>query len=65
MNRAKSFDAVGFMRDARDRLSKEMRDMTPQEQIAYIRAKSCAAASERTPEAEAFLVRDRPPKRGK
>lgn len=36
----KKFDSVQFMRDARDRMSKEMRGMTAPEQIAYIRSLS-------------------------
>ncbi|HSS47693.1 MAG TPA: hypothetical protein VLX28_01985 [Thermoanaerobaculia bacterium] len=32
----KSFDAVQFMRQARDKMSAEMRDMSLEEQQAYI-----------------------------
>ena len=58
----KSFDAVGFMREARDRMSKEMSGMTPQEQIDYIRSKSAALAGKHgsaTP-AEPAIVSDKP-----
>ena len=37
MKRTKSFDAVGFMRMRRDRMSQDMKDMTPKQQIEYIR----------------------------
>jgi len=44
-----SFDAVGFMRSVRDRMSKETSGMTPQEQTNYIRRKSAALAGKREP----------------
>jgi hypothetical protein len=31
----KSFDAVRFMREQRDRISKDTADMTPEEVVAY------------------------------
>jgi hypothetical protein len=37
MKKAKSFDAVKFMREARDRMSRDMPGMSVQEQIAYVR----------------------------
>jgi hypothetical protein len=37
MKKTKSFDAVRVMRAIRDRMSREMRGMTPAEQIEYIR----------------------------
>lgn len=36
----KTFDAVKVMRGIRDRMSEEMRGMTPKEQIEYIEKKS-------------------------
>ena len=58
----KSFAAVGFMREARDRMSKEMSGMTPQEQIDCIRRKSAALAGKHgsaTPD-EPAIVSDKP-----
>ena len=49
MKKHKPFDAVGFMRTMRDRMSKEMSGMTPQQQINYIRRKSAAIAVKRVP----------------
>ena len=40
MKKQKTFDAVGFMREVRDRMSEEMRGMSPRERIDYIRRKS-------------------------
>jgi len=40
MKKSKRFDAVRLMREIRDRMSQEMRGMTPREQIEYIRKKS-------------------------
>jgi hypothetical protein len=37
------------MRAVRDRMSKEMRGMTPQQQIAYIRKMSGVSVRKRTP----------------
>ncbi len=36
----KEFDAVKYMRQERDRISKEIKDMTPEQQLAYFRKKS-------------------------
>ena len=36
----KEFDAVKYMRQERDRISKEIKDMTPEQQIEYFRKKS-------------------------
>ena len=33
----KEFDAVKMMRDARDRISRDIQDMTHEEQVAYFR----------------------------
>lgn len=33
----KEFDAVKMMRDARDRISREIQDMSHEEQVAYFR----------------------------
>jgi len=49
MKKRKPFDAVGFMRAVRDRMSKEMRGMTSQQQISYIRGKSASIADKRVP----------------
>jgi len=58
----KSFDAVGFMRAARDRMSREMSGMTSQEQIDYIRRKSAALAGkhEHATPPEPVVVSDKP-----
>ena len=40
MKRTKSFDAVGFMRSVRDRMSQEMIGMTSRQQIEYIEKQS-------------------------
>ncbi len=40
MKKDKSFDAVKMMRAIRDRMSEEMKGMTPREQIEYIEKKS-------------------------
>ncbi|MGQ9630274.1 MAG: hypothetical protein ACUVXI_08165 [bacterium] len=40
MKRDKTFDAVKIMRSIRDRMSEEMKGMTPEEQIEYIERKS-------------------------
>ena len=48
MKKREYFDAVESMRAARDRMSKEMSGMTPQQQINYIRRKS---ADKRVPSA--------------
>jgi hypothetical protein len=37
MKKTKSFDAVGFMRSRRDRMGREMKGLTPRQQIEYIR----------------------------
>ena len=62
MTKSRPFDAVGFMRAARDRMSKEMSGMTPQEQIDYIRRKSAALAGEHEHAAppEPVVVSDKP-----
>jgi hypothetical protein len=49
MKKHKPFDAVGFMRAVRDRMSKEISGMTPQQQISYIRRKSASIADKRVP----------------
>lgn len=49
MKKHEPFDAVGFMRAARDRMSKKLRGMTPQQQISYIRKKSAGIADKRVP----------------
>jgi hypothetical protein len=36
MKQGKAFDAVKVMREIRDRMSEEMKGMTPREQIEYI-----------------------------
>ena len=59
MTSTEHFDAVGFMREARDRLSREMQGMTPSEQIDLVRAKACDTASGQN--AESFVARDRKP----
>ena len=38
----KTFDAVNLMRDLRDRLSREMERMTPDERIRYISEKAAS-----------------------
>jgi hypothetical protein len=40
MKRTKSFDAVGFMRTVRDRMSQEMKGMSARQQIEYIEKQS-------------------------
>ena len=40
MKKDKIFDAVKMMRDIRDRMSEEMKGMTPKQQIEYIERKS-------------------------
>lgn len=37
---SKSFDAVKMMRELRDQLSRELQNMTPEEQTRYIREKA-------------------------
>jgi hypothetical protein len=49
MKKRERFDAVGFMREVRDRMNREMRGMTQQQQIAYIRKMSRAPSRRRTP----------------
>jgi hypothetical protein len=49
MKKREHFDAVGFMRAVRDRMSKEISGMTPQQQIRYIRRKSASIAGKRVP----------------
>jgi hypothetical protein len=49
MKKRKHFDAVGFTRAVRDRMSKEISGMTPQQQIAYIRKMSGVSVRKRTP----------------
>lgn len=39
----KTFDAVKLMRELRDRLSREMATMSPEERIRYIREKADAS----------------------
>lgn len=51
MRKRKTFDSVGFMRSVRDRMSKEMSGMTPQEEMEYIRMKSARLAAKRKPAA--------------
>jgi len=51
MKKRERFDAVGFMRAARDLMSKEISGMTPQQQISYIRRKSASIAGRRLPSA--------------
>ena len=51
MKKRERFDAVGFMRAARDRMSKEISGMTPQQQISYIRRKSASIVGKRLPSA--------------
>lgn len=36
----KEFDAVEYMRRERDRISKEIRDLTPEQRLEYFRKKS-------------------------
>jgi hypothetical protein len=36
----KEFDAVKMMRDARDRISRDIQDMTHEEQVAYFRVRA-------------------------
>jgi len=38
----KTFDAVRLMRELRDRLSREMGQMTPEERMCYIREKAAS-----------------------
>lgn len=40
MKKDKSFDSVEMMRKIRDKMSQEMKGMTPREQIEYIEKKS-------------------------
>lgn len=40
MKKDKTFDAVKMMREIRDRMSEEIKGMTPKEQIEYIEKKS-------------------------
>lgn len=40
MRKDKTFDAVKMMREIRDRMSEEIKGMTPKEQIEYIEKKS-------------------------
>ncbi len=40
MKKVKTFDAVQFQRDARDKLYQEIKDMTPSQQIEYINTKA-------------------------
>jgi len=35
INQKKTFDAVKFMRERRDRISEEIMDMSPEEVVAY------------------------------
>ena len=49
MKKRECFDAVEFMRAARDRMSNEISGMTPQQQINYIRRKSASIADKRVP----------------
>ena len=37
---AKSFDCVAFMREARDRISREIQDMNHEELLAYFRSRT-------------------------
>lgn len=36
----KTFDAVEFMRQRREQISKEIEEMTPKEEIAYFKTKA-------------------------
>ncbi|MEO5601809.1 MAG: hypothetical protein ABIR06_12865 [Cyclobacteriaceae bacterium] len=36
----KEFDAVKYMRQERDRISREIKDLTPEQQLEYFRKKS-------------------------
>jgi hypothetical protein len=36
----KDFDAVKYMRQERDRISKEIKDLTPEQRLEYFRKKS-------------------------
>jgi hypothetical protein len=40
MKKARNYDAVAIMRTIRDRMSTEMKGMTPRQRIEYIRRKS-------------------------
>jgi len=51
MKNKERFDAVAFMRAVRDRMSKEMSGMTPQERISYIRKKAARLEERRLAEA--------------
>ncbi|WP_373497660.1 hypothetical protein [Aquiflexum sp.] len=39
-NKKKTFDAVKFMREQRDRISKDIMDLSPEEIVAYFEKKS-------------------------
>ena len=41
----KSFDAVKFMREQRDRISKEIMNLTPEEIVEYFEKKSGTASA--------------------
>jgi hypothetical protein len=49
MKKREHFDAVGFMRAVRDRMSKEISGMTAQQQTTYIRKMSGVSLRKRTP----------------
>jgi len=44
-NTKKSFDAVKFMRQQRDRISKEIMNLSPEETVKYFENKSGKASS--------------------
>ena len=44
----KTFDAVKLMRELRDKLSREMEGMTPEERMRYIRDKAASTSLGRT-----------------
>ncbi|MCH6202151.1 hypothetical protein MMU07_21415 [Aquiflexum sp. LQ15W] len=45
-NKEKTFDAVKFMREQRNRISKDITDLSPEEIVAYFEEKS---KSDKTP----------------
>ena len=46
--RTKTFDSVKLMRELRDRLSRDMEQMTSEERIRYIRAKAASTPTGRS-----------------
>jgi hypothetical protein len=64
MRKRKSFDAVKMMRRIRDQISREIKGMTPEQEIAYFqcRAEGGSAHGRRTAGATLLAARSRKPR---